>query len=272
MVNNKIKTIFVSFGAGRTGWRQAAHRITREAQATGLFSEAISLDEEWLKSFEPKIYKIVMQFRARNLYKGFGYMTWKPAVLHWAKKTFPQANILYMDSGSHIDKSQYQIDRFKDLLRRNSEIGLAWRLPFHKEISWSKKELLIKLSASEIILQSGQIQSGFIYIPNNSFSTELISTWSELAMEKNGFYFSDELEISQNNQFIAHRHDQSSFSILWKLLGFGVQDDLTYPENLRMYPIVAVRNNTGLSATAGNKALAMARNFNLAKDKVLKRV
>ena len=271
MLENKVETIFVSFGAGRTGWRKAAKRIAQEAKATGIFSKVISLDEAWLKSCDPSIYKIVKRFHAQKFYKGFGYMSWEPAVLYWARKTYPNATLLYMDSGFHIEKNPKLVSKFEEVLQKNSELGLAWRLPFHPEISWSKKELITKLSPPEKLLQSGQIQSGFIYIPNADKNVEFIERWRDLAMEKSGFYFSDELETIQNPEFIAHRHDQSSFSILWKLLGFGVQDDLTYPENLSNYPIVAMRNNTALSATSNNKVRDLARTVDIIKDKVLRR-
>jgi len=271
MTKTGVNTVFISFGAGRTGWRHAVQRISKEARMTKLFSETISLDEGWLKDVEPEIYKNIQRFHAHNFYKGFGYMTWKPAVLKWAKQQYPNANILYMDSGSHIDNSQKQIDLLKKLLSENADRGLAWKLPFHQEISWTKKELLIKLAPSKDILQTGQIQSNFIYIPNTSLSNELLHRWNHLAVEKKGFYFSDELEINQNPEFIAHRHDQSAFSILWKMLGFGVMDDMTYPENLGNYPVVAMRNNTGFSATSSNRKLAATRNFNVVKDRILRR-
>ena len=155
MFSERINSIFVTFGAGRTGWRQAAKRISREARATGIFSEVISLDEQWLKDFSPKSYAIVNQFQSQNFYKGFGYMIWKPLIFKWIMKQYPNLNILYMDSGSHIDQNSQQIIQLKNLLCENSKNGLAWALPNHKEIAWSKKELVLRMNPTEKILQSG---------------------------------------------------------------------------------------------------------------------
>jgi hypothetical protein len=99
----------------------------------------------------------------------------------------------------------------------------------------------------------------------------MINFWNELAIEKNGFYFSDEIEIIQSSSFISHRHDQSSFSMLWKMFEFGVKDDMTYPENLRNFPIIAMRNNSGVSATSSHTMIATAKNFNYLKDKIFRR-
>ena len=99
----------------------------------------------------------------------------------------------------------------------------------------------------------------------------MVDLWAEIAIERDGFYFSDELEIAQSTSFIAHRHDQSSFSMLWKMFQLGVKEDLTYPENLRNFPVIAMRNNSRLSATSSQAALATVKNFNIARDKILKK-
>ncbi len=271
MFSERINSIFITFGAGRTGWLQAAKRISREARATDIFSEVVSLDEKWLKNFSPESYSIINKFKSQNFCKGFGYMIWKPAIFKWAMQQYPNFNILYVDSGSHIDQNSKQIIHLKNLLFENSKNGLAWALPKHKEADWSKKELVLRINPAEKILQSGQIQSGFIYIPNNDLSNEMINFWNELAIEKNGFYFSDEIEIIQSSSFISHRHDQSSFSMLWKMFEFGVKDDMTCPENLRNFPIIAMRNNSGVSATSSHTMIATAKNFNYLKDKIFRR-
>lgn len=270
MFSEKINTAFITFGAGRTGWRQAAKRISREARAIEIFSEVISLDENWLKEFSPKSYTIIKQFQSRNLHRGFGYWIWKPLVLKWAMQQYPNLNILYMDSGSHIDQNLLQITKLKNLLLENSNNGLAWALN-HKEVAWSKRELVLRINPTEKILQSEQVQAGFIYVPNNDLANEMINFWNKLAVERNGFYFSDEIEVTQTNSFISHRHDQSAFSMLWKLYEFGLKDDITYIENLKNFPIIQARNNTRVSATSSHAIIGTVRNINLLQDKLLRR-
>jgi hypothetical protein len=270
LFSEKINTAFITFGAGRTGWRQAAKRISREARAIGIFSEVVSLDEKWLKDFSPKFYATIKQFQSRNLYRGFGYWIWKPLVLKWAMQQYPNLNILYMDSGSHIDQNLSQITKLKNLLLENSHNGLAWAST-HKEVAWSKRELVLRINPTEKILQSGQVQAGFIYVPNNDLSNEMINLWNMLAVERNGFYFSDEIEVIQSNSFISHRHDQSAFSMLWKIYEFGFKNDMTYIENLKNFPIISARNNTGVLATSSQTIIATVRNFNLLQDKLLRR-
>ena len=60
---NKTKTIFVTFGAGRTGWKQASRRLVGEAKKTQLFSSVFNLNENWLEQNDPKIYEIVKKFQ-----------------------------------------------------------------------------------------------------------------------------------------------------------------------------------------------------------------
>jgi hypothetical protein len=271
MTSPKIQTVFVTFGAGRTGWYQAAKRISKQAQATGIFPEVITLNESWLKEYDPEAFEIVKKFHSRKMYKGFGFMVWKPVILKWAYQQYPKSNILYIDSGSQIDQSKNHIETFNELLIKHDQYGLAWQLPNHMEISWSKNELIARLSPPEKILQTGQVQSGFIFITRNKLSDELIHNWYQVGMERDGFYFSDELEINQNGSFIAHRHDQSAFSLLWKMLGLGVAEDMTHPGNLGNFPVVAMRNNTPFSADTNQKLLAAMRNLNALTDKILNR-
>ena len=271
MASPKIQTVFVTFGAGRTGWHQAAKRISRQARATGIFSEVVTLNERWLKEYDTEAYEIVKKFQSRKIYTGFGFMVWKPVVLKWANHKYPKSNILYVDSGSQIEQSKSHIETFRELLIKHDQDGLAWQLPNHLEIAWSKNELINRLNPPINILQSGQVQSGFIFITRNKLSDELIQSWYQVGMERDGFYFSDDLEINQNSSFIAHRHDQSAFSLLWKTLGLGVVGDMTYPENLGKFPVVAMRNNTPFSADTNQKLLAATRNLNALTDKILNR-
>jgi hypothetical protein len=240
-----MDTVFITFGAGRTGWRKASKRLTREAAATSLFSSIHCLDVDWLRSWDPEIYQIVETFRRNKMYRGFGYWTWKPAVLTWADLLFPHSQILYMDAGSHIDASPKQIQVFSSLLKDSIKSGgLAWHLPDHSDEAWTKRELIDLLNPPQHILKSNQVQSGFIMLPPSRQRTSLAKEWRDLASLEEGFYFSDELWHVQSKLFVEHRHDQSNLSLLWKKYDLVSRDDLTDPSNIGNFPIIAARNNS----------------------------
>ena len=80
MALKNSKSIFVTFGAGRSGWIGAAKRITAEAEKTDLFEFCFNLDERWLKTWDPELYKIGLNLRKNHPPRGFGYWTWNPSV------------------------------------------------------------------------------------------------------------------------------------------------------------------------------------------------
>ena len=66
MALKNSKSIFVTFGAGRSGWIGAAKRITAEAEKTDLFEFCFNLDERWLKTWDPELYKIGLNLRKNH--------------------------------------------------------------------------------------------------------------------------------------------------------------------------------------------------------------
>ena len=267
MQANQANTIFLTFGAGSKGWKDAASRISREADKLMLFDSIFNLDESWLKECDPVIFDLVSKFLGKGINKGFGYYLWKTSILNWAETNFPEKTFLYMDAGSHIEGSTMQFT-LKKLLSENNDLGLAWQLPNHPEVKWTKNEVIQRIGCSESTLASNQIQSGFVYLPKLHNRSKFIGQFRELAMEKGGFYFSDELLNTQNSQFIAHRHDQSVFSLLWKNYGFGHQIDKTFPENLGKFPIIAARNNTKILASSHPWKLKIVKIIDFRIDRV----
>jgi hypothetical protein len=262
-----VGIVFVTFAAGRTGWRQAGRRVVREAKSTNLFEESMCFNEEWLFNEDRDIYNLIAKYRSEGAFRGFGYWLWKPAILKWTRDKYPNSNILYVDAGTHIDTSPSKISMLGNILEQYVDNGLAWQL-HHKEYLWTKQELIERMKPSISMILSGQIQSGFLYLPISKSSVELVNTWRQLALERNGFFFSDELDNDRNQNLIEHRHDQSVLSLLWKFLEFDVLPDETYPENLGKFPIVATRNNTGLSAKSNKKILFTIRHLNALLDRV----
>jgi hypothetical protein len=255
MVVNKQKNVFVTFGAGRSGWIGAAKRITLEAEKTGLFEFCFNLDEEWLQTWDPAIYEIGLNLRKNHPPRGFGYWTWKPSVLMWAHLNFPNHQILYVDAGSEFFSTGLQFLR-KDLTESLYTGGLAFHLPEHPDICWTKKDLLERLQVSNLHSDTDQIQSGFICLPASKQRNSLITDWRNIALEQDGFYFTDESRISPEKSFREHRHDQSALSCLWKIHGISHIADLSLPVHGNSYGLLAKRNNSRLKHNSRFRKIA----------------
>lgn len=241
--------IFITFGAGRTGWLKAAKRITSEARDTRLFLNCFNLGQSWLQSWDSEIYAIAQNLRKKFGPRGFGYWTWKPSVLYWADKYFPNHQIVYVDAGSEFTLSKLEKNPLHTfLLKSQLHGGLAWQLEHHPEKSWTKKELLRQFEGSNIVTSSNQIQSGFISLPPSKERSNFVNDWRNLALAQNGFFFTDELTTNQESKFVEHRHDQSAFSCLWKLYGFPYLTTNDYQIYCNDFGIIATRNNSLFSS------------------------
>lgn len=264
------KNVFVTFGAGRTGWIGAAKRITKEAERSNLFDFSFNLNEEWLKSWDAEIYRIGLRLRKTQQPRGFGYWTWKPSVLLWAHLNFPNHQIVYVDAGSEFIPIKDKLDFLSHHLKQSFNTGgLVWQLPNHFETCWTKKELLVEFSPSKSSLYSNQIQSGFIAIPPTHCRSSLVYEWRTWALKEDGFYFTDESHVNENAEFIEHRHDQSILSLIWKKYQLPCMLDLTNPSGPREIGLVASRNNSSLPSNANKFVRTLLKYSYLIFDKFL---
>jgi hypothetical protein len=246
MVMSEQKSIFVTFGAGRSGWIGAAKRITAEANKTGLFDFCFNLDEQWLQTWDPEIYEIGLKLRKSHPSRGFGYWTWKPSVLLWARLNFPNHQIVYVDAGSQISHTNsFELQKLLLKVKQNGQ--LAWFLPNHPEFHWTKSELLRKLKLPVSILNTAQVQSGFIAFESSATRIEFFTEFRNFAVMEEGFFFSDLIKLSQDLKFKEHRHDQSVFSCLWKLEDYYSEEDPSFPNQNNNFPLIAYRNNSRLA-------------------------
>ena len=204
--------------------------------------------------------------------KGFGYWTWKTSILHWADINFPNHQILYVDAGTQITKTKELLPKLSNILDTSwKENGLAWALPKHSEKMWTKKELITACNLSPEDQRSNQIQGGFISLPPSADRKSFINEFRNWALIENGFYFTGQEKEYQDNEFIEHRYDQSVFSCLWKKFKKKENLDITDTSNFGFSPVIAFRNNSGLTlpATKIKKNLHLFRN--LSTDLLMRR-
>lgn len=267
MVVNQSKNIFVTFGAGRSGWTGAAKRITAEAEKTGLFEFCFNLDEHWLKTWDPAIYKIGLGLRKTLPPRGFGYWTWKPSILLWAHLNFPSHQVVYVDAGSQFSPgSLIGSELESDLRLAFNNKGLAWALEEQVEEKWTKADLVAHLSLSAEITGSAQVQSGFIALSPLWDRGSLIAKWREIALVESGILFTDISKRRNSVSFVEHRHDQSALSCLWKIHHFPIIHDKTQPNRANEYSLLAWRNNSRLTIESSSFLRRLNKFKNLCSD------
>lgn len=240
--------IFVTFGDGPKGWRDAAKRLARDVNSFTNPMATLNLQIKDISYFNPSIGSQINNL-AKQYKRGYGYWSWKAAAVNLASHLFPNKYILYIDAGSSLNLVENASAIWTDWRNFVEEHGaLAWQLNNHPEYAWTKKELLDRLNVGDRIVTSNQIQSGFVFLAPNMQNKSLLKEWQELSLEESGFFLTDEIKIQQHPNFLEHRHDQSILSLIWKKLELSHLLDTTDPiRNLSDSPILATRNNTFLS-------------------------
>ncbi len=252
------EVIFLTFGAGSIRWNRAAKRLKREAEKLDIFTHLYALDENWLKGADFEIYQLVKSFLNDGDFKGFGYWSWKSAVLTWAHKLHPSALLVYLDSGFVIPNNETARQgflRWIELARTHGSLALS--LSSHPENRWTKQETIRVLDSSGAIGNTMQIQGGFIFLTPKA-ANNFLPRYREMILEDKGFHICDKTQFSNFPGFISHRNDQSVFSLLWKQFEMFHILDETDPSK-HSGTAIAARYSSGFNFFSANPIIRLLR-------------
>lgn len=226
--------------------RAALQRIAGQAAEFNLFDRIVTYSED---SLEP-------DFRARWAEKlqpgirGYGYMCWKSHLVRRELASMPEDGVLfYCDAGCHLNPQGKE--RFLGYLMQleKSPAGvLAFDVPDQLEYRWTKGDVLDFFHCRNIrgITHSPQIASGHLFFRNCPHARDFVEAWN--SSWQSDFSLIDETPSRSPNLpgFVACRHDQSLFSILYKRAGLSaLSGDQTYAEDwdtLADCPILDMRD------------------------------
>jgi hypothetical protein len=246
----------VTFADGGAEWGRAARRLTREASAFSEFSQVVtgSLASPLLGSdFKRQVPKDWLQANHR----GSGYWIWKPYLIREALRNLgpKEEGVLYLDAGCTLNWNTPSVSRLHTYLEKSLETGTYFfELSNQLEISWTKHDVVRRFLPDELLeTQPNQrLSTAHMWTPTER-NFHFLDKWIEVARNENFRLLDDSPSINpESDQFIAHRHDQSIFSVLSKSLGYGSYPDETwhYPNwnvDGSSYPIWASRNRSGVS-------------------------
>ena len=177
-----------------------------------------------------------------DLERGGGYWLWKPYFINRALEEIKFGDyLIYSDSGSVMLKSPQNM--ISDMLEIGQDFA-GFELPLI-ERQWTKENVFnyFECNKSEF-KDSNQILSGFHVIKKSkkslNFYKEFLHYCSmpELLLDDN-----DMAKPLMDPDFISHRHDQSIFSILYKINGYTpMKDPSQFGEWPTGYAGLAVRS------------------------------
>jgi hypothetical protein len=247
LMDDKKKIYFMTFGGGNQQFHDAVERIKNQAKEFDIFDKIYGFTDLDLKN-DLIFWKEHGKFILSNP-RFYGYAIWKSYLI---RKVMNEINdgdlLLYLDCGSELNiKGKDRFLKYIDMVYQND--SLATRLS-NFEKSWTKTDLFNFMNTSIEDKESGQIQSGFIFLKKSQLNLNLLDEWYNLQTINNYHFVDDSPSLGPNdNSFIENRHDQSCFSLLMKKYErFTIPDETYFYPNWNMgiyYPIWALRNKTG---------------------------
>ncbi|MCP4132625.1 MAG: hypothetical protein GY754_16795 [bacterium] len=218
-----MKINFLTYG--NHIYTRALKRIKQEAERFGIFEnihvyEPHKLNKQFLKRFSEIL----------NASHGGGYWIWKPCIINEVLTIISDGDYLvYADAGCTINRNG--IKRWQEYIEMTelSEYGCLSFQMNHSERNWTKMDVFdyfnIDIDSDTAI--SGQLIGGIILLKKCSHSLMLVNKWLSVLYE-NPLLFTDHCYNKQHEEFVAHRYDQSIFSVIRKLYGSVIIPDETY--------------------------------------------
>jgi hypothetical protein len=155
-----------------------------------------------------------------NQTRGAGYWVWKPLVIWQALLEAADGDtIMYADAATEVVLDPSPLF---EVAAQQHVVGFGLS---HKEKKFTKRDTFVILNG-EMLADTDQVMASFIVFRRSLISLGFVSQWLGFVQDKR--LVSDQAnELGRPNypEFVDHRHDQSVFSILYKLWNFTVYPD-----------------------------------------------
>lgn len=224
------RILLLSFAGGGLAWSTTRSRFIREARKSMLFDDVVVLRPSDLGNLSSLDWARSANFLQSGT-RGFGYWAWKPAVIQWALQSKSYDVILYADVGCSISSDERAREKLGEWVAGCRRSGvLSFELP-NLEIEFTKQAVIEEYSRRglRIVEAEGQLMGGIsVWDTNSKVAHEVCEDWLELSSRDNGLLLLDAGSMEENSRLIAHRHDQSLFSLAVKSRNIPPIPDCTY--------------------------------------------
>lgn len=213
--------VFISFADTRMA--AASARIVKQAQKFDFFDVIRAYDETKLdKDFVQKFAHAL-----RPGVRGFGYWCWKSHIILKEMEQLAEGSILvYLDAGCHFNiQGKPRFLEYMEMLRL-CPLGILAFPVFCKsadaaERRWTKGDVFeyFRCRNRDDILNSPQLAGGHILCRKCEASMQLLRAWTRAYDDDFSLVEDTPSRTPNHPDFIENRHDQSVFSVLFKLSG-----------------------------------------------------
>ncbi len=224
------KRVLVTFTDQRM--KAARRRLCRQAKEMDVYSDILSASERDLDRDFRHRFKEYLTAEHR----GFGYYAWKPQIVLQTLERLNDGDVVHwIDSGCHlnpagrgrlldffamVNEAPSGVQGFECLPPNGSLIYRDRQFPNQVESMWTKGDLLDRLQVRDRpeITETQQLGATTFFVRKCPASMDFMRHW--IAVFSQDFSMIDDRPSRSPNLpgFVEHRHDQSIYSILGKLL------------------------------------------------------
>lgn len=204
-------------------------------------------DEVKVFSMDDLDYFFVKHFEAIfGHIKGGDYWIWKPYLIKKEMDSLENGDVLVcMDDGCELNPAgRKRFEEYLRMLQKSTTGVLAFELP-HKEIEYTKKEVLDYFDVSQEAMDSNQLMATILLFRKCNHSVRLVEQWFRTLFDKPALFTDESDQKQQYPAFIAHRHDQSIFSLIRKIHGADIIPDetcfLDFEKEGKTFPFLTTR-------------------------------
>jgi hypothetical protein len=213
---DSMKKHLISYGCERYSLQRELFRAI--ASNSEFFDEVtVFTPDDFDIEFAAKMKKTL------TLTKGGGFWLWKPYFIKKILDSLDDGDLLiYCGANCIVNPiGKPRFDGYIDRLAGCRTGALAFELP-HTESEYTKLEVFQHFNTSEEVIRSKQLMATIIMLRKCEHTSLLVDEWLDTACA-HPFLFTDELRtLPQDKDFIAHRYDQSIFSVLRKMHGVDI--------------------------------------------------
>ena len=192
------------------------HRLAAEACKCNVFDEIRTYNDLDLKQ-DNEFWNANGRFIETNK-RGYGYWLWKPYLVCKTLAEMSLGDVLvYCDSGCTLNsKGKSRLQMYMDRVSQNASGLLGFAMQFIEK-DWCKRDLLLHLSC-EHLSNTPQIMATTFVMRKCAATISFAESWFRTATACNYKLIDDSPSTLANAAtFREHRHDQSIFSLLFKI-------------------------------------------------------
>lgn len=226
---------------------KTVERFKAQAESMEVFDKIYIYSQNNLdKSFKKKFKKYLIPYST-----GFGYWCWKPQIiLQTLEKVNDGDIVLYADIGCHLNiNGKKRLSEYCEIVDKAETGILATRSTKHLDRQYTKMDVFkyFGVENNPEYTDTKTFEAGIAFFRKDKATLEFLHEWLD-AIINNFRMLTDTPSIAPNfDDFIAHRHDQSIFSILGKKYNINEipTEEEAYAEDwdkLRNFPILAKRD------------------------------